>query len=390
MNNWGSVDSAFMEVILQLMNSVRQNCLFLVPAFMLMGLVVAMVRAAFTPGPMAMDTGFLLRGTIIFLLLFNYIEIIDLVTGGIEGFRNLIPVPPSILGDLGDFADRSLGQAKPDPNLPVGERISQFAKGILDFDFGITYFLNTALDEGLTMMIRIGLEKIRAMLLAFLTIAGPLSLALSVFPGMEKVAGHWFRGWFVVHMWSVTIRILDSIIHTYNRAVFSPTGDSPTVMMDSLIINVVCILMYLMVPTLTGYFVGHVNTSGFFSKLAGAAQAVMRTTAAAGSAFGAGSGMAGAGMAGSPAMNLGNVGTPSGGGGSPALGRAAGRAQLNGGQGLAGLLGSPPNPPMPIGGGGNPLLLSGGNVAIAVRQKPPAPQPRVRMDHIPYSPYEKV
>ncbi len=108
------------------------------------------------------------------------------------------------------------------------------------------------------------------MLLAFLTVAGPLSLTLSVFPGMERVAGHWFRGWFVVHMWSVTLRILDAIIINYNDTVFSAVmNNGETAYMDTIVINLVCVLMYFLVPSLTTYFVGYAATSGFFGKLAG-------------------------------------------------------------------------------------------------------------------------
>ncbi len=396
MNNWGHVDQAFINMVLLLVNTVRQNCLFLVPAFLLAGLIVAIVRSVFSQGPMSVNGGFMLRGILIWCVLFNYIEIIDLVTGGIEGFRDLIPQPGTILDDLNEFSNMTLNmqRAATDPNMPTQDKILEFAKGLFDFNFGLLYFVNAAFEEGLTMLIRIGLEKIRAMLLAFLTVAGPLSLALSVFPGMEKVSGHWFRGWFSVHMWSVTIRILDAVIHNYNQAVFTHMTDSSTIMIDSLVVNIVCMLMYLMVPTLTSYFVGQALTNGFLSKLAGTAATVVGTAMAAGKLFagGAAAGKAGSaiGQSGSSALNLGTVGSPSGGGGSPALGQASSQPLLNGGNGTQGLIGGPPNSPSPIGGGGSPLLLSGGNVAIPIRQKSPTPQPRINVNQIPYTSYEPV
>jgi hypothetical protein len=400
MNNWGSVDQAFLNMVILLVNTVKQNCLFLVPAFLLAGLIVAIVRSVFSQSQMSIDGSFMLHGILIWCVLFNYIEIIDLVTGGIEGFRDLIPQPGTILDDLNEFSNMALNTSRTvsDPNVPTQDKILEFAKGLFDFNFGLLYFVNAALEEGLTMLVRIGLEKIRAMLLAFLTVAGPLSLTLSVFPGMRGIAAFWFKGWFTVHCWSLTIRILDAIIHNYNQAVFANMSDSPTILIDSLVVNIVCMLMYLMVPTLTGYFIAHTNTTGFLSKLAGTAKTVVSTAVAAGKSFGGGAASsktgASAGQGGSTngasAMNLGNVGSPSGGGGSPALGQAASQPLLNGGPGTQGLIGGPPYSPSPVGGGGSPLLLSGGNVAIPIRQKAPTPQPRINAANIPYTSYEPV
>jgi len=71
MNNWGAIDANFLSLVQLLMNQVRANCLFLVPAFLLMGFIVALVRAVFTNGEMMLDPGFLLRGVVIWFLLFN-------------------------------------------------------------------------------------------------------------------------------------------------------------------------------------------------------------------------------------------------------------------------------------------------------------------------------
>ncbi len=271
MNNWGYVTDSFLQMVQLLTNAVLHNCLFLVPAFMLAGLCVAMVRAVFTGGEMVMDTGFLLRGVIVWFILFNYLELLDIVTGAVEGFARLIPEPTGIMESLNEFAQSTItpGQPAPDPDASPVDRIMNYVQGAIGFQTGIIYWLMDAVERGFTMGMRLVYEKLRAMLLAFLTVAGPLSLTLSVFPGMEKVAGHWFRGWFMIHMWSVTLRLLDSIIHNYNAAVFDTVGGSPLSRMDALVINVVCMLMYFMVPSLTSYCVGYAATSGFFGNLSG-------------------------------------------------------------------------------------------------------------------------
>ncbi len=377
MNNWGYVTESFLQMVQLLTNAVLHNCLFLVPAFMLAGLCVAMVRAVFTGGEMVMDTGFLLRGVIVWFILFNYLELLDIITGAVEGFAGLIPEPTGIMESLNEFAQSTItpGQPTPDPNASPTDKILNYVQGAMGFQTGIIYWLMDAVERGFTMGMRLVYEKLRAMLLAFLTVAGPLSLTLSVFPGMEKVAGHWFRGWFMIHMWSVTLRLLDAIIHNYNAAVFDTVGGNPLSLMDALVINVVCMLMYFMVPSLTSYFVGYAATNGFFGKLAG----IVST------------GLLAAGK-----LSMGKAGTSTA-SATPAAGNSA-YAGLSGGGGNGGGGGGslPPGPPPPlaIGSGGNHLLGGGspigmppgggplpprsGNSAasIPVRQLPVSPQPR--------------
>jgi hypothetical protein len=343
------------------------------------------------------DTGFLLRGVVIWFILFNYLELLDVITAAIEGLKNVFPVP-DVLDRLNNFASSvvSLKPTEPDPGASPVERLLDSVQGAFNFHFGWPYWVASWIESGITLFIRLGYEKIRAVLLAFLTVAGPLSLTLSVIPGMEKVAGHWFRGWFVVHMWSVTLRILDSILVTYNQTVFATAmGNGETAFMDAIIINVVCVLMYLMVPSLTTYFVGYAATGGFFGKLAG----VISTTAAA-AAFGAGVAgkvFGGSRAAGSSTSAPGQVtGTyPSGGGpfspgGAPTglppapqpLGLPPGGGYLLGGGSQVGF---PPGPqPLPPLQGGNAL-------SIPVRQLPVSPQQRPSYTEPPvYIPYEPV
>ncbi len=367
---------------------------------MLASMLASMIRGAFLGESARMEMGWLLRGTIILCVVVNFGELTDTITAAIAGVKNLIPQPGTILNDLNEFSNMSVSLQKKvaDPTLSTTDKMLEYIKGAFDFDFGMKYFLQSLAMEGFSMVVRVGIEKIRALLLAFLTIAGPLSITISVFPGMEKVAGHWFRGWFSIHMWSVTICILDAIIHNYNKSVFASADSyaNQMVMMDAMIINLVCIIMYLMVPTLTSYFVGQALTNGFLSRASSIAKTV---ASAAVTAASMGAGMfAGAGAAGSSAasagntgaLNLGSMGTPpmGGGGGSPALASGASMRQL--GSGNAGLLGGGSSPaPLPPSGGLGPITGSGSN-AIPIRQLPvPAPQrPSPNYSHIPYSDYE--
>jgi hypothetical protein len=351
MNNFGQVDPGFLSLVQMLVNQVMHNCLWLVPSFMLLGFIVALLQAVFTSGEMMLDTNFLLRGVIIWFFLFNYLEILDIVTSAIEGLKNIFPVP-DVLERLNNFASSvvSLKPTEPDPNASPADRLLDYIKGAFNFHFGLQYWLVSLIESGITLFIRISYEKLRALLLAFLTTVGPLSLTLSVIPGMERIASHWFRGWFVVHMWSVTLRILDSIIVNYNETVFNTAmANGETAFMDSIIINLVCILMYLMVPSLTTYFVGYAATSGFLGKLAGIVASI-----GAAAVFGA-KASSGGRSAGSSATSGTNPNSTNGGPYPPSSGGSPTSSMSN----------------RPLG------FPSGGSAqSIPIRQPPVTPQPK--------------
>ncbi len=221
-----------------------------------------------------------MRGIFVWLVVANYIEILDTISYAIEGFKNLIPAS-DILTRLNDFIEKT-----PVPENQ-GEGMWDFVTNVWNFQTGAYYFANSLIEQGLTMIIRIGYEKIQAILIGFLVVAGPISLLLSLIPGMDNLGSYWFKGWFVVNMWSITLRILDLIIVTYNESVYrSMMSGGETSILDSLIINLVIFFMYLLVPTLTSYFVGHATVNGFLGKLAGVVATTVFATNAAGKFLG--------------------------------------------------------------------------------------------------------
>lgn len=394
MNNFGSVDQNFLTLVQLLVNQVLHNCLYLVPVFTLLGFGQSLLRI-WSDGP-SFDHTFLLRGAVVFIIMFNYLEIIDLISGGIEAFKNVIPQPTGILSELNEFSSSivSLKPEEPDPNASTVDQVLDYVQGAFNFNFGFTHFFVSLFEEGLTMIIRIGYEKIRVMLLAFITVAGPLSLTLSVIPGFEKLGGIWFKGWFHVHMWSVTLRILDSIIITYNQTVFSTAmNNGDTAFVDTIIVNIVCLFMYLMVPTLTSYFAGQAMTSGFLSKLAGlvGATAMLAGKMMSGSSVGGSSQTATPATAGAGSWSYG------GGGGSPIppFGSAPMLPTGNSPAGMLGmggthLLGGGSPLPLPPGPMPMPPLQGGSAHSIPIRQMP-SPQPRIAPVQAPaYAPFEIV
>ena len=66
----------------------------------------------------------------------------------------------------------TLKPTEPDPDASAMDRLLDFAQGAFNFQFGLQYWLVSMIEQGATMIIRLGYEKLRAMLLAFLTVVG--------------------------------------------------------------------------------------------------------------------------------------------------------------------------------------------------------------------------
>jgi hypothetical protein len=307
-----NTDPAFMAAIGERTQLIVYSCMLMIPLFMLVRFLWSFGLSFFTSGNMMIDSGFLLRGIFVWLVVANYLEILDTVSYAIESFKNLIPTT-DILSRLNDFIEKT-----PVPENQ-GEGMWDFVTNVWNFQTGAYYFVNSLIEQGLTMVIRIGYEKIQAILIGFLVVVGPISLMLSLIPGMDNLGSYWFKGWFVVNMWSVTLRVLDLIIVTYNESVYrSMMSGGETSILDSLIINLVIFFMYLLVPTLTSYFVGQSATNGFLGKLAGVVATTLFATSAKGKLMGGTSATSSAGSsadAGSKGTGPALSPSPSGGGG---------------------------------------------------------------------------
>lgn len=116
------------------------------------------------------------------------------------------------------------------------------------------------------------IETIRAFLLKFLILIGPLALTLSINEGFEHIGRFWFQKLISVYLWSLTLNILDHIIIDYyhqiavipllNTLLGVPANSPETpYYVDQLIVG----FMYTLVPWLTGLYLGGFNSGHFLS-----------------------------------------------------------------------------------------------------------------------------
>jgi hypothetical protein len=105
-------------------------------------------------------------------------------------------------------------------------------------------------------------------------IIGPVPLALSLLPGFQGFAAHWFKNFITVCCWNVTIAILDMLVTTLNvtylvQYVFNGNQEFAIAM-----INFITSACYLFVPKLTSLMIGQTAVAGI-----GALPAAMAKTA---------------------------------------------------------------------------------------------------------------
>ncbi len=92
-------------------------------------------------GEMMLDPAFILRGVVIWFLPFNYVELMDIISGAVEGFKNPIPAPEGIMTALNELPSSAVSgqQDAPDPNASPMDRLISFAQGAFNFQWGWTH-----------------------------------------------------------------------------------------------------------------------------------------------------------------------------------------------------------------------------------------------------------
>ena len=246
------------------------------------------------------------RTGLILLLLFNYVEIAEMMGNALYAFSW------DIRG-----ADPALAKAQEEPfgefviiyatayevqqaatNLPEGGTIwdllqTDFVQGMeaLMEDFLASILISGAgLLIVLARFIMVGIKNIAYF---FLMACGPIPIVLSVFPGLGTFSAHWLKGFLTVGMWGVTIAVLDLI---YAQSIYFFYVDTFTNGDDEFtyaFITWMLLVAYLLVPYLTSLLIGQAAVQSFGQKVfgvvltaatVGAAGAKMGSSKAAGSA----------------------------------------------------------------------------------------------------------
>lgn len=238
----------------------------IVPMLLVLLLISQLFKGMLYNKSLYVDYSPVVRGFIIMFILAFYVDIMDVLSKGIGGFCSMLGQVDNIYLSLDMLIDAT-GSDK--------EGLEGFLdqlKSIWEIDF--SQMITAWLQGGVLFVVRKVVTFIRMALVGFLYCAGPLALALSVIPGFSGLAVKWFQNYLAVQLWSVTIIILDNIVATIANNNFATTTGQTLPWFGELhantnflVISIVIILLYMMVPFLTSFFIGSTTSGAFQARL---------------------------------------------------------------------------------------------------------------------------
>lgn len=335
------INDNFLRACDKSLDIVLDVCRFITPTFMSIALIFSIGRGYISGHGLQIDFSPIIKALSLFLLLFFYQDLMNVLGGGIKAVTQLfdgeanvgealqqLTTPPSMAA-----AAQSDNVSQSDMVEHGGNMFTQMYNAVSNFSL---MNLITQFFTGTTvMLIRQIVLFIRQFILGFLYVIGPIAICLSVIPAFSGLAGKWLQNFIAVQFWALTMNLLDLIYsnfadtNTTAGGIFGGTENPGQYLNDVhfLLMSVAFIILYCMVPTLTGHFIGSTATQNFMSAAvgvaAGAASAVGGVVAPA--AIGGGfSGMAGRAM-----------GFGSGGGGATSMSSGSTPSMSMGGDGGA-------------------------------------------------------
>lgn len=264
---------AIREVASREMGSVLRTSKALVPLFLLGVLLYSYGKSILMEAGPRIDFSLVIRGFMFFLLLIIYPELtqlLDMITGVIYGG---LPQQVGLTDSLSKYNDLIwAGGEKPEAGDPgfwnlVWDSVSGFAGALWAS-------ITSAIAGVLIVMVREGMSFVRMILLNFLYMVGPVALALSIVPGFKESGAMWLKGYIGVSLWEFTLRVLDFLIHNFNLLAYDALAESDSSLAISAF-QLVCVIMYLLTPTITNYFLSVGSAGSFVGKASGVATTAM-------------------------------------------------------------------------------------------------------------------
>ncbi|MFB9865668.1 hypothetical protein [Rufibacter immobilis] len=288
------IHDGFLRACDESLETVLAICRFITPTFMSIALLVSIGRGYLSGHGLQMDLSPVVKALALFLVLFFYRDLTDILGAGIKGVTQLFDGP----GNVGEALQKLTAPpgiaaaAQADTVAPSevveqgGAWYSKIYHSIANFSLMnlITEFFTTTT----VLFIRQIVLFIRQFVLGFLYVVGPLAICLSVVPAFSGLAGKWLQNFIAVQFWALTMNLLDLIYtnfadqnttvggvlggmvlpgQTYNDAQF-------------LVMSVAFIILYCMVPTLTSYFIGSTAVQSFMGAVVGMAAGAAATAGA--------------------------------------------------------------------------------------------------------------
>lgn len=199
----------------------------------------------------------LIRVVALMFLIGYYNELMGLVVGAINELANTYAKVDDILAQMKKVSG--------DVNNPSTE-----ASGwdLLTMDFGkLINVVLTAIQNGLSMIIRLLLENVKNVLVAFTYSVGIFAAALSTIPGLGGTITHWFRSMLNILFWTLTLTVLDNLVVGLSTTIQTTNQGSDIINM--LVVNMALIIMYLGVPLLTTIYIGSSAIGGIIRSMQG-------------------------------------------------------------------------------------------------------------------------
>lgn len=229
----------------------------LIPILLIIVLVYSLVRSLVQGQHITMDFKLLVRGLMLFFVVSVYPEVMGMLSMAIGAITDMINVPDEELALTFQTLAEKAAATQGEPEGMI-DSVSKWFSDVWDGVSSIWLWMGTMVQEGLLYVIRAGISLVRSIILAFLYLVGPIAIAIAIIPGFENTALSWLKAFIGVQCWQLTINILDLLMKAYTEHGFAVlehgVADDYT-----MLVNTCFVLMYLLVPALTNYFI---NTGG--------------------------------------------------------------------------------------------------------------------------------
>ncbi len=265
------LDKALDFTMYSLTDMATRPCVGIILCCCILHFFLTYARTYLTSSDLSMDFSHILRCVAVGFFVAFYSSLMPLVANGIQSITGYFSKVPDVLDALNNITEAM----SKNPKTSTTFESTFFSDGFtLPFNDGKTFitYIVLCIEQGLTMIVRLFVERVRSILFAFLFAVGPLALALSCIPGLSGIAVHWFKTWLSVALWTVTLAVIDNLVLVMQGQIIKEVAnatDGTAFSMDVVCINLVFIVMYFSVPVLTTYYVGGSGGGAFLAKTGG-------------------------------------------------------------------------------------------------------------------------
>ena len=263
-----NIGEIFFRAAQKIMDGMATRCLTFIPLMLFLHVVISLAKMYF--GDMRFDPSAIIKVIAIWICLAAYSPLVYAIYDATLWFTSLTGIDSStdILKSLNTLSETGY--------LKKHTSEFSFPNVKVPFDDATSFFtwLILAVENGLAMIVRLFVERIKSMLLAFTLACGPVAFTIATIPGFGGTIGHWLRIFISTSLWGLTLSILDAIMAGFIQEFDIPTGTTlseASAVLDVLVINGAVILMYLSVPLLTSFFIGSAASASFLRAAQGAA-----------------------------------------------------------------------------------------------------------------------